>query len=138
MACESGVTYESAGDDMLGLIPSFFYAGARSVLGTLWSVAPYYAQKWTEAFARECAAAIDEAENRSPEQDPDHQARGTCVDFVSLAECCQRASLALMAQRGENRLQDWGAYVFHEYWGMRKVQLSKLGSRMGTGEERGG
>ena len=124
MACESGVTYECAGDDMLGLIPSFFYAGARSVLGTLWPVAPHYAQKWTEAFTQECATAIvDEARYRDSKKNVDPNECNNGLDFVNLARCCQEASLTLMAQRGESRLQDWGAYVFHGYWGIRKSQL---------------
>lgn len=134
MACDSGVTYESAGDDMLGLIPSFFYAGARSVLGTLWPVAPYYAQEWTEAFARECAYAVDEANNKSTDQGIDPDGRTMGLDFVNLAKCCQEASLSL-AQRGENRMQDWGAYVFHGYWGVSRFHLRRLGSRV-TAESR--
>ena len=126
IACESGVTYESAGDDMLGLIPSFFYAGARSFLGTLWPVAPHYAQKWTAAFAQECATTIvDEARCRPSEQNIDPNERNEGLDFVNLARCCQEASLALMAQRGESRFQDWGAYVFHGYWGIRRSQLDR-------------
>ena len=114
LACESGVTYKSARDDMLGLIPSFFHAGARSVLGTLWPVAPYYAQKWTEAFARGLAVATDKVGNRSVEQDNDRHEVRTSLEFINVAECCQRASLTLMAQRGEGRLlQNWGAYVYH-------------------------
>ena len=121
MACESGVTYESVGDDMLGLVPSFFYAGARSVLGTLWPVAPHYAQKWTEIFSRKWAAAIDEADNRQAQRENGSFDRSTSSDFINLAKCCQEASLSLMEQRGDTNLQDWGAYVFHGYWGVGKV-----------------
>ena len=134
MACESGVTYESAGDDMLGLIPSFFYAGARSVLGTLWPVAPYYAQKWTEAFARELTAAMDQAGNGSPKQDVDLHEIRTAWNFINLAECCRSASLTLMTQTDESRLlQNWGAYVFHGYWGISSLQLRRSGSRRSSG-----
>ncbi len=120
MACESGVTYESAGDDMLGLVPSFFYAGTRSVLGTLWPVAPYYAQKWTEAFSGHWTAAVREANNRHHENDTENLDRKPGSDFINLAKCCQEASLSLMAERGDLMLQDWGAYVFHGYWGVGK------------------
>ena len=126
VACESGVTYESAGDDMLGLIPSFFYAGARSVLGTLWPVAPYYAQEWTEAFARELAAAM--------EQNIDGHGVRTDLNFINLAECCQSASLTLMAQTDESRLlRHWGPYIFHGYWGISSLQLRRSRSKRSSG-----
>ena len=134
IACESGVTYESAGDDMLGLIPSFFYAGARSVLETLWPVAPYYAQEWTEAFARELAAAMDQASNDSPEQTTDSHETRTDLNFINLVECCRSASLTLMARTDESRmLRHWGAYVFHGYWGISSLQLHRSGSRRSSG-----
>ena len=104
IACESSVTYESAEDDMLGLIPLFFYAGARSVLGTLWSVAPYYAQEWTEAFARELAAAMDKASNDSPEQSTNSHETRTDLNLINLVECCRSASLTLMARTDESRM----------------------------------
>jgi tetratricopeptide (TPR) repeat protein len=37
-ACESAASVIAAGDEPLGLIPAFLYAGANSVLATLWKV----------------------------------------------------------------------------------------------------
>lgn len=37
-ACESASSHIAAGDEPLGLIPAFLYAGARSVIATLWKV----------------------------------------------------------------------------------------------------
>lgn len=37
-ACETGINYISPGDELLGLTRSFVYAGARSVIVSLWSV----------------------------------------------------------------------------------------------------
>ncbi|MCB0032362.1 MAG: CHAT domain-containing protein, partial [Anaerolineales bacterium] len=37
-ACSSGANVISAGDELIGLIPAFLYAGANAVLATLWPV----------------------------------------------------------------------------------------------------
>ena len=37
-ACESAASVIAVGDEPLGLIPAFLYAGANSVLATLWRV----------------------------------------------------------------------------------------------------
>ena len=118
ISCGSGVTYESAGDDMLGLVPSFFYAGARSVLGTLWPISTYYAEKWTEFFTRSLILAKERSALGKEETSGGDR---TFSEFINLARCCQEASIALMEQRGERNLRDWGPYVFQGFWGMKLV-----------------
>ena len=37
-ACESGLNFPSSGDDLIGFARGFFYAGASSIISTLWKV----------------------------------------------------------------------------------------------------
>jgi CHAT domain-containing protein len=37
-ACETGLGKVASGDDVVGLMRGFLYAGARNVLGSLWMV----------------------------------------------------------------------------------------------------
>jgi CHAT domain-containing protein len=51
--CQSGITKISGADDLLGLMRGFLYAGARSLLLTLWNVNDESAAALMECFYRE-------------------------------------------------------------------------------------
>src|SRR6201999_2490079 len=94
VACASGVQYAAPGDDMLGIIPALFFAGARSTVSTLWPVNPQIAVNWTKHFIEEWRGPLD----------------GSQVDLALYA---RRASLALLGELGEENIGDWAAYVYH-------------------------
>lgn len=49
-ACVTGVSKREAGDEQLGLARSFLYAGASSLITSLWPVHTEATEKWVEAF----------------------------------------------------------------------------------------
>ncbi len=49
-ACESGLGKRSSGDDIIGLKRAFIYAGASSVIGTLWNVDDMITYQFTKSF----------------------------------------------------------------------------------------
>lgn len=49
-SCESGLTRPDPGDELQGLVWALTYAGAESVLATLWPVDDYAAQQMTRIF----------------------------------------------------------------------------------------
>jgi CHAT domain-containing protein len=62
-ACESGMGTEMGGEGLLGLTRAFLYAGARSVLASLWDVSDRGTEELMERFYRRLAKgeAKDEA-----------------------------------------------------------------------------
>ena len=50
IACSSGAQEVKPGDETLGFIPAFLYAGATSIIGTLWRTASVDGLKFTEIF----------------------------------------------------------------------------------------
>lgn len=50
IACESGYQEMTAGDEPLGLISALLYAGATSVLGSLWPIPSWVGRSFTEKF----------------------------------------------------------------------------------------
>jgi hypothetical protein len=94
-ACESAASLITAGDEPLGLIPAFLYAGARSVLAALWPVRDDSA---AEVMRRFYGALLDADR-------PIHK-----------AEALRRAVLAV---RDDNRFAapyHWAAFVLHGDW----------------------
>lgn len=49
-ACETGLGHDAGGDDMVGLVRGFLYAGASSLIVSLWSVDDESMTKLTAAF----------------------------------------------------------------------------------------
>ena len=49
-ACESGLNIPSSGDDLIGFARGFFYAGAPSVMATLWRVNDKSTARFMEEF----------------------------------------------------------------------------------------
>jgi CHAT domain-containing protein len=66
-ACQTGlgagaVADVPPGDDWVGLVQGFLYAGASNVMATLWPVADVATARLMERFYRELAAGQPEAE----------------------------------------------------------------------------
>jgi len=51
-ACQTALGADGAGDEWIGLARAFFYAGARALLVTLWSVEDQPTTKLVECFYR--------------------------------------------------------------------------------------
>jgi CHAT domain-containing protein len=61
-ACDTGLGQEDAGEGLLGLTWAFLYAGADSVLASLWSVSDASTAALMARFYRELSAGVPEAE----------------------------------------------------------------------------
>lgn len=61
-ACDTGLGQEDAGEGLLGLTWAFLYAGADSVLASLWSVSDASTAKLMARFYRELSTGVPEAE----------------------------------------------------------------------------
>ncbi len=107
IACDSGVSYDASGNDMLGLIPALFMAGARSACLTLWAVDASVADDWTAQFVHAWEIAREEA-----------QLREGAADLVNLAPCARTASLSLMGFSSTDRatrMRKWAPYIYHGF-----------------------
>ena len=65
-ACDSGVSGISGGDDLLGLLRAFLYAGAPSIVASFWSVDAETTREFMLSFYRalraQGAGPVDKAE----------------------------------------------------------------------------
>jgi CHAT domain-containing protein len=59
IACDSGTQKVAPGDEPLGLIPALLYAGAASVIGTLWPVDSATGRRFSEFFHHELKLQLD-------------------------------------------------------------------------------
>jgi CHAT domain-containing protein len=91
-ACESAVNVVRTGDEPLGLIPAFLFAGAQSVLATLWPVHQSSAALGMRYFYN----ALDEGLDR--------------------AQALRRAMLALRADPRFSTPYHWAPFVLHGAW----------------------
>jgi CHAT domain-containing protein len=62
-ACESGATAQRAGDELMGLIRAFIYAGTPSLIVSLWSVDDLTTSLLMEFFYTELLAGSNKAES---------------------------------------------------------------------------
>jgi hypothetical protein len=92
-ACESAANVVRTGDELLGMIPAFLYAGAQSVLATLWRVSGPSAALVMRHFYD---ALADGAADR--------------------AEALRRAMLAVRAVPGREAPYHWAPFVLHGAW----------------------
>jgi hypothetical protein len=91
-ACESAASVVRTGDEPLGLIPAFLFAGARSVLATLWPVHESSAALGMRGFYD----ALDEGADR--------------------AGALRRAMLAVRADPRFSTPYHWAPFVLHGAW----------------------
>lgn len=87
--CETGLGQELTGEGLIGLTQAFQYAGARSVVATLWRVDDYRTMKLMTRFYRELRAG------------------------VSKDEALRRAQLEMMET---GFVKDWAGFSLAGYW----------------------
>ncbi|KAL9042000.1 MAG: hypothetical protein Q9214_003919, partial [Letrouitia sp. 1 TL-2023] len=110
VACNSSTQDIAAGDEPLGLIPALLYAGATSVLGTLWPVDSHAARRFTETFHDNLR----------------HQIRVQISNGISSPEflvlnlaAALRATVIKMMDQNMKETKaplHWAAYVLHGAW----------------------
>ena len=61
-ACQTALGKEITGEGLIGLSRAFFYAGARSVLATLWNLNDRFAAEFIERFYRELNTGLSTEE----------------------------------------------------------------------------
>jgi hypothetical protein len=93
-ACESASSFIAAGDEPMGLIPAFLYAGAGSVLATLWKVEQTSAARTMQLFYDTVA------ETRTTDK----------------ARILRRAILAVRETPGFDTPYHWAPFVLHGDW----------------------
>lgn len=94
-ACESAASVIAVGDEPLGLIPAFLYAGANSVLATLWRVHQTSAALTMRLFYEQLTD------------------RNTLLDK---ALSLRKAMLTVSSTPGFNALYHWAPFVLHGSW----------------------
>jgi len=61
-ACQTALGKEITGEGLIGLSRAFFYAGARSVIATLWNLNDRFAAEFVEGFYRELNTGVSSEE----------------------------------------------------------------------------
>jgi hypothetical protein len=108
LACGSGVTEARVPDEALGLVPAFFHAGARSVVGSLWDIEVDDACQWIQKVQ----GAWEERELMLC------KSGGKVETMVDLGECFQAAARAMLGSVGRENpsINSWAGFVYHGYW----------------------
>ncbi len=94
-ACESAANVIATGDEPLGLIPAFLYAGANSVLATLWKVHQTSAAQTMQIFY-DSLTDLDKT--------------------IDKAQALRRAMLAVRDTSGFDSPYHWAPFVLHGDW----------------------
>ncbi|KAF1997262.1 hypothetical protein P154DRAFT_292425 [Amniculicola lignicola CBS 123094] len=102
IACDSGTQQVASGDEPLGFIPALLFAGATSVLGTLWPVESRAARAFTEEYYRQLEVQVER-----------QQGAGQRRVVLDLAAAVRGTVLHLMAKGSPG---DWAAYVLYGAW----------------------
>ncbi|MEM6632601.1 MAG: CHAT domain-containing protein [Bacteroidota bacterium] len=91
-ACESGSNVIEVGDEPLGIIPAFLFAGANSVVATLWRVSQKSSALFLERFHKEL-------------YENSHK--------LTKAEALRNAVLAVRETKGFESPYHWAPYILH-------------------------
>ena len=102
IGCGSGNERPGVGDEPLGLVSAFIYAGASAVVATLW---PIHDSLSGAAFSREFYKAFENARQQS---------LGTTV--VDLARSLQSAALAIRSREETRAPYFWAGLLLHGAW----------------------
>jgi CHAT domain-containing protein len=94
-ACESAISEIAAGDEPLGLIPAFLYAGAGAVLATLWKVHQTSTAQLMKRFYEPLARADTK---------------------INKAQALREAVLELRRTRNFESPYHWAPFVLHGDW----------------------
>jgi CHAT domain-containing protein len=116
IGCGSGIAAISNTDDVLGIPTALFYAGASSVVSTLWSIDDEDGAEFSKQFY----AAIWEQKKRSSDTAaPADEGAGIFDRTVDLARAMQTAVVKLRedAERKERLAPyHWAAFTLNGFW----------------------
>jgi CHAT domain-containing protein len=102
IACGSGRQQVKAGDEPLGFVTAFLYAGATSVLGTLWSIGTIDGTRFTDRFYQHIQSQISTADR-----------------LIDLAMATQYAVCEIRSNPETFAPYHWAAFVLHGAWEVR-------------------
>jgi len=134
LGCGSGASTTARTDDVIGLVPGFFHAGAASAVGSLWPFADGDAALYAEYFygdahgvMRGDGEVLEEDVEGMRIEDGERKVEAGMEGFWNLAKANQRAVLKMREQKPE--LYHWGAFVLSGWWTMRVPHMGKKGWR---------
>ena len=113
IGCKSGVAEVRANDDQLGLSTALLYAGAGSILSTLWEIRMEDALEFQEAFYDEFLVQLsEESRQRASEGGVDAE------QFVDLAKALQKAMVKASKYEDGTRKAPyhWAAFMLQGDW----------------------
>lgn len=123
LACSSGVVEARVQDEALGLVPALFYAGARSVVATLWDVRTSAACAWLEAMQNDWERA--ERDLRRQQKASSNTSWSRMID---LAEIFRSAAKTLMESDPSAGIDSWAPFVYSGYWMYPRVDVEVFDS----------
>lgn len=109
IACESGVQQIEPGDEPLGIISAFLFAGAASAVGTLWPTLSPAGRAFADAFYGNLRRQKEE------------EACPGDVSVVSLAVALREAVRGLRADPATSSPYCWAPFVLHGAWFCRAI-----------------
>lgn len=96
----SGMSKSTAGNELVGLVPSLFHAGASSIVSTLWPSSDPDAALYSRWFYEEFEGAMSDDEDE--------------VGVVNLAVANQKAVVKMMERRPA--VKHWASFVLNGDW----------------------
>lgn len=127
LGCGSGASKTVVTNDVIGLVPALFHAGAASTVSSLWTFADTDAALYQKYFYEDLAAFVPQegeevVEKKLGEISIDQENTGDVgADGESftwnLALANQRAMLKIMEQKPA--LYHWAGFVLNGWWMMR-------------------
>jgi len=137
LGCGSGASTTARTDDVIGLVPGFYHAGAASAVGSLWPFADGDAALYSAYFydkVRGVGSGDGEVLDKGVEgmriEDGEREVEARMEGFWNSAKANQRAVLKIREQKPE--LYHWGAFVLNGWWMMRVPQLGRGGDGVGA------
>ena len=109
IGCGSGVSFVSSIDDVLGWPTALFFAGAGSVVSTLWPIEDDDGIVFAEAFYD------DLRKQRIANKE---------TGFLEVAQAVPRAALDLRSREGRQRPYHWAAFNLNGFWMLPQFVLS--------------
>jgi hypothetical protein len=114
ISCRGGVAEENITNEVLGLVPALFQAGARSVLAPLWEIVKEDAALWT---------------NQLLEKWEDEEWRLTSIvndaspTTMDMASVCQEASKEMFYVAGKENVGAWAGLVWYGFWDFPRIAV---------------
>ena len=118
VGCQSGRTKVGINDDQLGLSTALFFAGAASVVTTLWSIDMVDGGAFQEAFFGELLAQSGHSESKVQQGDNHAPGNGCRRSFLDLAKALQVAVLHISVDSTGRRKAPyhWAAFTLQGSW----------------------